>query len=116
MTTYLITGALRGIGLALTQALLTKPASEVKLVIAAARKRNHVYEDLSAKHAGRVAFVQMELNQASVKNAAEEVEKILQGGGLDVLVNNAGVLPITPSVATMSEFPPSWCILDCADK
>ncbi|KAI9873076.1 MAG: hypothetical protein M1823_008013 [Watsoniomyces obsoletus] len=106
MATYLITGALRGIGLTLTQALLTKPASEVKLVIAAARKRNQVYEDLSAKHADRVAFVQMELNQTSVKNAAEEVEKILQGGGLDVLVNNAGVLPITPSIAGQSHVSP----------
>ena len=101
MATYLITGALRGLGLALTKELLSRPASEVKMVITTARKSNQAFEDLESASSGRVAFVQMELNEASVKRAATEVEKVLGDSGLDVLINNAGVMDYTPSVAAM---------------
>ena len=102
MSTYLITGALRGLGLALTKELLSKPASEVKMVITTGRKSNQTVEELASKYPDRVAFVQMELNESSVKQAAAQAEKIVGDAGLDVLINNAGVMPHTPDgVATM---------------
>lgn len=96
MATYLITGALRGLGLSIAKELLSRPASETKLVIVTGRKSSSSLNDLESKYSGRVAFVQMEMNEASVKKAAAEVEKILGGSGLDVLINNAGVMPYTP--------------------
>ena len=95
MSTYLITGALRGLGLGLVKELLSRPASEVKTVIATARKSNQAYGELSSKYENRVQFIQMELNEASIKQAASEAQKILGDGGLDILINNAGVMPFT---------------------
>jgi NAD(P)-dependent dehydrogenase (short-subunit alcohol dehydrogenase family) len=97
MASYLITGASRGIGLALSEALAAKPSSEVSVVFAAYRTFTDELKQLVSKSNGRVEAVPMDVVQEDqAKKAAAHVEKALDGKGLDVLVNNAGVVPITP--------------------
>lgn len=54
MASYIITGASRGIGLALAGILAAKPVSEVSIVYAAARTETDALKKLIAKSGGRV--------------------------------------------------------------
>ena len=92
MATYLITGASRGFGLALARQLASLPASDVNRVFATARGESPALEDLAKTSSGRVVVVNLDVtNEAAIKQAAAEVEAKLEGKGLDVLINNAGV-------------------------
>ncbi|KAG6999652.1 phomenoic acid biosynthesis cluster MFS-type transporter [Physcia stellaris] len=92
MASYLITGANRGFGLALARQLISLPASEVAKVFATARSDAPELVELAKKSSDRVVIVNLDVtNEASIKQAAAEVEADLSGKGLDVLINNAGV-------------------------
>lgn len=92
MASFLVTGASRGFGLALVRRLASLPASDVSTVIAAARGDSPELEKLAKESAGRVATVKLDVtSEASIKQAAAEVDSKLAGKGLDVLINNAGV-------------------------
>ena len=92
MASYLITGANRGFGLALARQLISLPASEVAKVFATARGDAPELVELAKKSSDRVVIVNLDVtNEASIKQAAAEVEADLSGKGLDVLINNAGV-------------------------
>lgn len=44
-----------------------------------------------------MVFIKLDAtNQSDIDDAFKYVESTLQGRGLDVLINNAGVLPLTP--------------------
>ncbi|PYI33555.1 short chain oxidoreductase [Aspergillus indologenus CBS 114.80] len=105
MASYLITGSSRGIGLALVRLLASKPSTEVAVVFAAARTQTDALAQLVAQSFGRVYQVEMDVtDDRSIASAAATVEKVLAGRGLDVLVNNAGVMPFTPDgIETMSD-------------
>lgn len=108
MSSYLITGSSRGIGLNLATQIASFPASEVSIVFATARSMTPALKFLVDKSAGKVVYLQLETtDEASVKAAASQAEKILAASGLkglDVLVNNAGVMPATPKgVAAMND-------------
>ncbi|KAL8989987.1 MAG: hypothetical protein Q9169_008235, partial [Polycauliona sp. 2 TL-2023] len=93
MASYLITGASRGFGLALARELAALPASGVTRIFATARADSPELEELAKSSSGRVVVVQLDVtNEASIKEAAVQVEVSLAGKGLDVLINNAGVL------------------------
>ena len=80
-TTILVTGANRGIGLALVQALLDAGASRI---YAAARHPDQLAKAVAADPA-RVVPVQLDVTDAaSVDSAARTI------GTVDVLINNAG--------------------------
>ncbi|KKY27605.1 putative short chain oxidoreductase [Diplodia seriata] len=97
MASYLITGSTRGLGFALTTLLASKPASEVSKIFATGRKQNDALAKLVQESAGRVEFVQLDVTDPqSAKEAAKAVEKTLGGKGLDVLVNNAGIMNYGP--------------------
>ena len=94
MATFLITGASRGLGLALTRELASRPASEVSKVFASIRGDSTpaALNELAQTSSGRVVTVKLDVtDQQSIKKAAAEVETKLGGKGLDVLINNAGI-------------------------
>ena len=97
MATYFITGTSRGLGLAVTKKLLLQPTSEVSKIIAAARSESEELKTVISESKGRVEFVPIEVtDQDQVQKAAHLTAEILGDKGLDVLVNNAGIMPITP--------------------
>ncbi|KFY89079.1 hypothetical protein V500_05955 [Pseudogymnoascus sp. VKM F-4518 (FW-2643)] len=92
MASYLITGASRGFGLAIARELASRPATHVGKVIASARGDSADLDELAKSSSGRVVVVKLDVtNRESIKQAATEVEAKLEGKGLDVLINNAGV-------------------------
>lgn len=95
MASYVITGTSKGIGLELVKQLLELPASQVSKIFAITRNTNSKsLNDLVSSNSDRLVNVVAEVqNEDSMKKAAAEVGSKLGGSGLDVLVNNAGVLP-----------------------
>jgi len=102
MSSYLITGCSRGLGLELATQLAS--SSEVSTIFATARKESPALKELIQKSNGRVVLIRLEATDAaSIKQAVTDVEKALGGKGLDVLINNAGIMDYTPKGAsTMS--------------
>ncbi|KAL4739581.1 hypothetical protein BDV11DRAFT_187193 [Aspergillus similis] len=97
MSSFVVTGASRGLGLAFVRRLAALPASEVSTVFATARSQSPELEELAKQSAGRVIVIKLEVtDEASIKQAAAEVGDRLSGKGLDVLINNAGVCDYTP--------------------
>jgi len=93
MATHLITGSSRGLGLALVELLSSFPTSEVGTIFAAARTESDGPSKLIVKSEGRVVFVKLEVtSDDSIENAVAEVKLKLAGKGLDVLINNAGIM------------------------
>ncbi len=88
MKTALVTGAARGIGLA-TSRLFLKEGWRVVMVDRDAAELDHVTNDLPDVK----AIVADVSNPASVKDM---VEKAAHSGGIDALVNNAGVADFGP--------------------
>ncbi|WZH40711.1 short-chain dehydrogenase/reductase SDR [Fusarium acuminatum] len=96
MSSYLITGCSRGIGFALTSLLASKPTSEVGKIFAGARHETDALKKLTTESNGRVEFIPLEVtSEQSVKQAFETVKKALGSNGLDVLINNAGIISYT---------------------
>ena len=97
MATYLVTGASRGIGLELIHQL--SDSDDVDMIFAVTRSRSGGLEALMASRT-KAKIVNIRLpNMSSQENiavAAQEVERQLDGKGLDVLVNNAGIMPMLP--------------------
>lgn len=88
--TYLITGASRGIGLAIVKQLLTFPENRIVATVRDIAKA----KDLASvkKSVGdRLSILELDADcETSIKAAAAAVEAIFPEG-LDVLINNAGV-------------------------
>ena len=104
MASYLITGASRGIGLELVSQLAQQPAEQVSVVFAAIRSTPSVQlRELVERFQGKVVLITVTItDRTSIDHAVLEVERHLAGKGLDVLINNAGVLPFAPDgIATM---------------
>ncbi|KAI5249987.1 NAD(P)-binding protein [Aureobasidium subglaciale] len=97
MASYLITGASRGIGLELVKQLLELPASQVSKVFAVARNvETDAIKELVQKYSDRIIPISASVdNTASLEKAVESVNGNLDGQGLDVLVNNAGISGLT---------------------
>src|SRR6266852_2679726 len=87
---WLITGASRGLGRALTEAVLEAG----DLVVATARNPEQLVE-LQGRYSEKVRTVALDVtNEAQAKAAVEAA--IVSFGGLDVLVNNAGYGYVCP--------------------
>ncbi|KAL9620215.1 MAG: hypothetical protein Q9160_005224 [Pyrenula sp. 1 TL-2023] len=102
MSTYLLTGTSRSLGLATTLHLSTFPSSQVRLILATVRDASPSsipqLHTLAAKDP-RVKIVVLRdvCDEEAVLEAKESVEGVLREEGseklgLDVLVNNAGVI------------------------
>ena len=97
MSTYLITGTSKGIGLCLTAQLLALPTTQVSHIFALSRgPPTPGLKDLLTQHGPeRITHVTGAVDSdASISGAAAEVRKVAEAKGtkgLDVLVNNAGI-------------------------
>ena len=101
--TALVTGASKGIGLAITKALVDAGAQ----VVAGSRTRGDRLPAL--EEAGQVSFVPVDLSKPG---AAEElVAAAAHRGGIDVLVNNVGAAVVRPggfASITDDDWQASW--------
>lgn len=98
MASFLITGSSRGLGLALVSRLAALPKTEVGTIFATARQDHSAQlNEIVKSSAGRVELVGLDVTQSqSILEASKEVERKLQGRGLDYLINNAGVMDWSP--------------------
>ncbi|XP_056383378.1 C-factor-like isoform X1 [Hyla sarda] len=91
----LITGCNRGIGYELVRQLIEQQCPP-KQIFATCRDpnspQNKKLNDLAAKYPN-VIVIKLETRDAnSIKEAVKEVEKHLNGAGLNLLINNAGIM------------------------
>jgi NAD(P)-dependent dehydrogenase (short-subunit alcohol dehydrogenase family) len=96
MSNFLITGASRGLGLELVRQLAA--SDQVGFVVAVTRNVDSpALQQIIGESQGRVANIVIKdiTSEDSVKEAIPKIEQILPGGILDVLINNAGVMPTT---------------------
>ncbi|KAI0325661.1 NAD-P-binding protein [Cubamyces sp. BRFM 1775] len=90
-TTWLVTGASRGIGYELVRQLVSSPDN---LVVAACRspEKAAALQALKGTSKGTLHIVQLDVGDFdSIRASFGQVEPILGGIGLDYLINNAGV-------------------------
>ena len=101
--TAVVTGASKGIGLAITTALVDAGA----YVVAGSRSRGPGLAAL--EEAGKVTFVSADLSQPD--GADDLVAAAADRGGIDVLVNNVGAVTVHPggfATVTDDEWQASW--------
>ncbi|XP_071613308.1 C-signal-like [Heliangelus exortis] len=103
--TVLVTGANRGIGLGLVQKLLELP-SPPQWVFAGCRdpngQRARELQSLASKHPNLVIIALEVSDPISIKAAAARVGEKLGGLGLNLLINNAGVVkPLSIGAETL---------------
>ncbi|KAM4018724.1 C-signal-like [Anomaloglossus baeobatrachus] len=98
ISSVLVTGSNRGIGLELIKKFLSRSQPPEK-IFATCRNpegaRSEELRNLASKHSNIVLLPLDATNAESVKEAVVEVEKYLNGSGLNLLINNAGVMPRT---------------------
>ncbi|XP_063266941.1 C-signal-like [Prinia subflava] len=102
--TVLLTGSNRGIGLELVKQLLGSPRPPA-WIFATCRDpegpRAQELRDLASKHPNLV-LVKLDVeNPSAVSDAAKVVEGKLNGMGLNLLINNAGIYTPTASLETV---------------
>jgi NAD(P)-dependent dehydrogenase (short-subunit alcohol dehydrogenase family) len=96
MSSYLITGSSRGLGLSISRILVCKPSDQVSVVFASSRSRSAALDELIAANPGRIVFVQLDVSKRdSVDEAVRRIEEVVGARGLDILINNAGILNYT---------------------
>jgi NAD(P)-dependent dehydrogenase (short-subunit alcohol dehydrogenase family) len=84
----LVTGANKGLGLCLVEAFLATDAR----VFAGFRAPAPALDELAARNPGRLTLLALDVTDAAqVRSAADAVRE--QGPGLDILINNAAILP-----------------------
>jgi NAD(P)-dependent dehydrogenase (short-subunit alcohol dehydrogenase family) len=97
MSSYLVTGASRGLGLATVAFLASSPETDVKVVFATVRSETAALKKLAEESSGRIVVVKLDItDQASVDDGVKVVEERLGNSGLDVLINNAGAIVFAP--------------------
>ncbi|CAF1585202.1 unnamed protein product [Didymodactylos carnosus] len=93
MKSVLITGTNRGIGFGLVKRLALNTEPKLEIIFATYRDQQNSQEllDLGKKHKNVVPIKLDTLDDESIKAAYHTVEQKLNGQGLNMLINNAGV-------------------------
>lgn len=96
MTSVLVTGAGRGLGLAFVKELVS--LSHISRIIASVRSLSAELEGIAKASSGRVTIVTFDVaDEESIRKAVPEVEAALgKGNGLDILINNVGIAKWAP--------------------
>ncbi|KAL4659204.1 hypothetical protein GN956_G3509 [Arapaima gigas] len=97
LQSILITGANRGLGLEMVKQLVESGSANCH-VYAGCRdpdaSKSKPLQELAKKHSKVITVVKLDVtNPTSVSDAAKKVGAHLEGGRLNLLVNNAGILP-----------------------
>ncbi|KAL1969955.1 hypothetical protein VTN77DRAFT_7465 [Rasamsonia byssochlamydoides] len=110
MASYLITGASKGLGLAMVKILLEQSEENIFQVIATFRENSADLEKLKQENRSRLFVINMNvMEEESIRQAVAQVEEIT-GKGLDILINNAGIINYnTGGVAAMNDLVPTFC-------
>lgn len=88
--TALITGASRGIGRGIAEAMAEKGANICFTYASSVEKANALEKELSDKYGVKIKGIQS--NAADYKSAEELAEKAIEEfGNIDILINNAGI-------------------------
>jgi NAD(P)-dependent dehydrogenase (short-subunit alcohol dehydrogenase family) len=93
MASVLITGSSRGLGLELVKQMLALPSTTIGTIYATSRTASppEPLSRLISSSNNRIKHVQLDVTDpASVTAAADQVSRISEGKGLDILINNAG--------------------------
>ncbi|CAB0012926.1 unnamed protein product [Nesidiocoris tenuis] len=94
MKSMLITGANRGLGFGMIKAILNQPKENVPQIIVAACRKPDEANELQALAAenSNIRILQLESKDLDRYPAfTKEVADIVKDGGLDLLINNAGI-------------------------
>lgn len=93
MTSYLITGGGRGLGLEFARQLSRlSSSSKVFVTSRSPEPSKDLQEAISAAESGMLVHITCDVTDGgSISKAADTVDKELAGAGLDVLINNVGV-------------------------
>ncbi|KAL1982868.1 hypothetical protein VTN96DRAFT_796 [Rasamsonia emersonii] len=110
MASYLITGASCGLGLALVKVLLDESPEKIFQVIATCREESPDLRKLKQDNKDRLFVVGMNImEEDSIRQAVAQVEEIT-GKGLDILINNAGIMNETlGGITEMNDLVPTFC-------
>ncbi|XP_048172234.1 C-factor-like [Corvus hawaiiensis] len=101
--TVLLTGSNRGIGLELVKQLLSSPRPPAWIFATCRdpeRTRAQELRDLASKHPNLVLVKLDVANPSAIRDAAKVVEGKLNGMGLNLLINNAGIYTPTATLET----------------
>lgn len=96
MVTALVTGVGRGLGLALVEQL--NELDTISKVFGTVRSPSAELDALVTKSNGKIIVLKMDVtDEESIKKVVPEVEAKLEGKGLDILINSAGIAQYAPN-------------------
>jgi len=105
MISYAVTGSSRGIGLGFVQALAANPSNTVFALVRNLSSAQMLKEFVNGHPHKNIYVFEADLDKiATIQTAAKEVAKIT-GGTLDVLINNAALVPREGIQPMLDEFP-----------
>lgn len=104
MTSYLITGASRGIGLEFTRQLSEQSSVSKIFTTSRAPQPSAALASVIATASGKVVYLPCDVTKPEeARKAAEEVATQLGDEGLDVVINNVGLQTfVSNGIASMS--------------
>ncbi|RFU77340.1 saccharopine dehydrogenase [Trichoderma arundinaceum] len=101
MPSYVVTGASRGLGYAFVKLLASDPSNTV---IGLVRNPTATQARLTADGISNVHVIAADIaDETALRNAAEETKRILNGEGLDVLINNAAYVSEITALKTLQD-------------
>ena len=103
MPSYVVTGASRGIGYAFITHLASIPGNTV---IGIVRNKSATEQRLAKDNIKNVHLLSSDINDPKVLQAVAAETANITGGGLDVLINNAGLVSTTSAWTTITDQSP----------
>ena len=101
MPNYLIVGASRGLGFGFLQVLASNPSNTI---IGLVRDKAATKKRLATDGLTKVHIVEADMtDRESLDRAAKETEKLLDGKGIDVMINNGPYISQVTAWSTLAD-------------